>query len=191
MIPRGSVFENHLEIGIQKAAWCHSGVYGKEYLHPDTNTKTVSPIPVIPNRGHNMKLKRDDTYRKGSDDVEELRPKPGYTDPGRPIYNRPRGPVYTSGTLNEALTGNYYNYRPDLSLSDSRPIGHGKSWGNGRSATVARGGLVPEASRGVGQPTIDGFINNNQMAQWRGMDEATRQKVLTAYIRSQLLQKQN
>jgi hypothetical protein len=41
MIPRGSIFEIHLEIGIQKAGWCHSGVYGKEYLHPDTKIKTT------------------------------------------------------------------------------------------------------------------------------------------------------
>ena len=126
--------------------------------------------------------KRDDAYRKGSDDVEELRPKPGYTDPGRPIYTRPRGPVYTSGTLNEALTGNYYNYRPDISLSDSRPIGHGKSWGNGRSATVARGGLVPEASRGVGQPSIDGMLTGNEALK-RQYDDEIKQAVMAEFIR--------
>jgi hypothetical protein len=41
MIPRGSVFENHLEIGIKKAGWCHSGVYEKEYLQADTKIKTT------------------------------------------------------------------------------------------------------------------------------------------------------
>ena len=137
------------------------------------------PIPVIPNRGHNMKL-IDNAYRRN--DVEELRPNPGYTDPGRPIYTRPRGPVYTSGTLNEALTGNYYNYRPNLSLGDSRPTGHGKSWGNNRSATVARGGLVPEASRGVGQPSIDGMLTGNEALK-RQHDDEIKQAVMAEFIR--------
>ena len=46
MIPRGSVFENHLEIGMKKAGWCHSGVYEKEYLHPDTKVKTTRSIEL-------------------------------------------------------------------------------------------------------------------------------------------------
>jgi hypothetical protein len=115
-------------------------------------------------------------------DTEELVPEPGYTDPGRPIYNTPRGSVYTSGTLNEALTGYYYNYRPNLILNESRPIGHGKSWGNGTSATVARGELVPEASRGVGQPSIDGMLTGNEALK-RQYDDEIKQAVMQEFIR--------
>ena len=97
--------------------------------------------------------------------------------------------LYASGTLLQALTGNYYNYQPNLSLSDSRPIGHGKSWGNDKVARVTRGALVPEASRGVGQPTIDGFIENSPAAQRNTLDDATRQKALNSYIWSLLLRK--
>lgn len=130
-------------------------------------------------------MKRDNAY----DDVEELRPEPGYTDPGRPIYNTPRGSVFTSGTLNEALTGNYYSYRPDLSLSDSRPISHGKSWGNDKTATVARGQLAADASRGVGQPTIDGFITGNAALRQQFNDDI-KQAVMQEFIRQAVVHQQ-
>lgn len=52
----GSIFGICTAYKYQKAVWCHSGVYGKEYLQAYTKSKTVMPIPVIPNRGHNMKL---------------------------------------------------------------------------------------------------------------------------------------
>ena len=123
----------------------------------------------------------DNAYR--TNDIEELRPEPGYGAPFTPGFTISRnGPVYTSGTLNEALTGNYYNYRPNLSLSDSRPISHGKSWGNGRSATVARGGLVPEASRGVGQPSIDGMLTGNEALKQQ-YDDEIKQAVMAEFIR--------
>lgn len=100
---------------------------------------------------------------------------------------------YADG-IKPAATANTAN----IGGRNGRPQGHMKHYTSGTMATnggyalpVQRGERVPEASRGVGQESIDGFINNNPMAQWRDMDEATRQKVLAAYIRSQLLQKQN
>ena len=117
-------------------------------------------------------------------DTEELVPEPGYVNPGRSVYSAPRGSVYTSGTYQQALTGNYYNYKVDplQALMNSRPIGHGKSWGNDRSSVVVRGEAVPGASRGVGQPTIDGFFNGNEELQRQYNDEI-KQAVMQEFIR--------
>lgn len=93
-------------------------------------------------------------------DLLKLTPNPGYVDPGEAKYPVPQGPTYTSGTYNEALTGHYYTNRPDMSLSDSRPLSHAKALSRDRSGVVAvRGGEKPlGAQRGVGQPSLDGFV---------------------------------
>lgn len=129
---------------------------------------------------------------KRNDDIEELIPEPGYVNPGRANYNRPHGSTYTSGTLQEALTGNYYNYRPDTlsTMANGRPIGHGKSWGNGRSATVSIGQAVPGASRGVGQPTIDGMLTGNKAMQ-EAYNGEIKQAVMQEFIRQLVAQSAN
>ena len=122
--------------------------------------------------------KRDDGR---SQTIEVLKPSAGYVNPCMALHPA-WGPNYTSGTMQQALTGNYYNYRPDTGLSDSRPIGHGKSWGNGRSALVFIGNAVPGASRGVGQPTIDGFLTGNAGLK-QAFDNDIKQAVLQEFIR--------
>lgn len=99
------------------------------------------------------------------------------------------GPIYTSGTLQQALTGNYFNYRPSPGLMDSRPISHGKSWGNDNTATVARGQLVDDASRGVGQPSIDGFITGNAALRQQFNDDI-KQAVMQEFIRQAVVHQQ-
>lgn len=65
--------------------------------------------------------------------------------------------VWTTGTLYEKETGRYQS-SPWEESPDYRPIGHKKKTGTGK-ATVNRGSEKPKnAQRGVGQPTIDGFI---------------------------------
>lgn len=110
-------------------------------------------------------LRKENTKRDAerSQTVEALKPSAGYVNPGMALHPA-WGPTYTSGTMQQALTGSYYNYRPDAGLSDSRPIGHGKSWGNSRSASAFIGNAAPGASRGVGQPTIDGFAKQQRDA---------------------------
>lgn len=116
-----------------------------------------------------------------SQTVEAIKPSADYFNPGaarHPAW----GPTYTSGTMQQALTGNYYNYRPDTGLSDSRPIGHGKSWGNGRNALVSIGNAVPGASRGVGQPTIDGLLTGNAALKQQ-FNNDIKQAVMQEFIR--------
>lgn len=76
-----------------------------------------------------------------------------------------RRKIYTSGTLYEKETGNYYSDEgmrgiPGADESKAkRPVGHGKKAATGKAAPILRGAKVAGAQRGVGQPTIDGFIN--------------------------------
>lgn len=78
---------------------------------------------------------------------------------------------YTSGTMHRAETGRYMSAkwvnpytgeeRPATidGQGSRRPASHGKIVGTG-SARVSRGAEKPAAAqRGVGQPTVDGFIN--------------------------------
>lgn len=78
---------------------------------------------------------------------------------------------YTSGTMHRAETGRYMSAywtnpytgekRPATldEQGSRRPASHGKKVGTG-SARVSRGAEKPAAAqRGVGQPTVDGFIN--------------------------------
>ena len=121
------------------------------------------------------------------EDLLELKTFGNYSDPSEPKGNARRArwePRYTSGTLHQKETGEYSSksleFFPDLddpSIKPSmvqkpkgwedtdtkrpsgRPIQHGIKTGTG-SVHVSRGAKAPKgAQRGVGQPTIDGFIN--------------------------------
>lgn len=102
--------------------------------------------------------------RQVTRDNELLQPTPtsDYTDPGAPRGRARKAKIYTSGTLHEKETGNYYSEGMlDIPGADEskRPLGHGKKAAAGKADQIQRGAKVPGAQRGVGQPSIDGFIN--------------------------------
>jgi hypothetical protein len=68
--------------------------------------------------------------------------------------------VYTSGTMYEEETGRYMDagLAGEMALQN-RATARKKKVGTG-SATVKKGNKVPAARRGVGQETIDGFVNS-------------------------------
>lgn len=100
--------------------------------------------------------------------TKEWIPSSDFMYPEESKYPKARGRTYTSGTLNEKLTGKYFSNRPDMSLFDSRPIGHGKALArDAKTVKVQRGAAVPDARRGVGQETVDGFINNQRKRKKR------------------------
>lgn len=91
------------------------------------------------------------------------------------------------------IHGNVVEVTPGAHV-DGRPYRHGKQFvggflaANGGAAVPARiGQAVPGASRGVGQPTIDGFINNNAMAQWKTLPDDTKKQVLASYIKNNII----
>lgn len=86
----------------------------------------------------------------------ELKPSSDWKDPAAPRYPHPKGKTYTSGTYNKKLTGYDYTSRADTSLSDSRPLSHGKGINKG-GAVAKKGAKVKGAQRGVGQETLDGL----------------------------------
>lgn len=103
---------------------------------------------------------------RGSGELERPTPTSDWKDPAAPHPGKKR-PVHTSGTLYEKETGRYAS--PGTS-GVTEELGHGKkktpNVGAWNRATVQRGQAVPGASRGVGQPTIDGFVQGNaQKAQ--------------------------
>ena len=119
-----------------------------------------------------MPAKEDDRMafrkpgRQVTRDNELLQPTPtsDYTDPGAPRGRARKAKIYTSGTLHEKETGNYYSEGIlDIPGADEsknkRPVGHGKKETTGKAAPIRRGAKVAGAQRGVGQPTVDGFIN--------------------------------
>ena len=109
-------------------------------------------------------MKRKDNKKNSDEDLLKLQPSDDYKNPGAPKYNIPHGPRYTSGTYHEKLTGHYSTYKPDRSLTN-RPISHGKSLPRDiPSVKVTKGNKVPSAARGVGQETVDGFMNKNAKA---------------------------
>lgn len=104
--------------------------------------------------------------RQVTRDNELLQPTPtsDYTDPGAPRGRARKAKIYTSGTLHEKETGNYYSEGMlDIPGADEskakRPLGHGKKAAAGKADQIQRGARVPGTQRGVGQPSIDGFIN--------------------------------
>lgn len=105
-----------------------------------------------------FKNKRSD---RGSGELEWPRPTSDWIDPAAPHPGK-KLPVHTSGTMYEQETGQYMS--PGMSGA-TEGLGHGKkrtpNVGAWNRATVQRGQAVPGASRGVGQPTIDGFIQGN------------------------------
>ena len=90
----------------------------------------------------------------------EIKPTPDWRDPATPKVGGKKRKVYTSGTMYQDETGRYAS--PGMSGTQSA-ASHGKKkvvdTGSWNHVTVQRGDSVPGASRGVGQPTIDGFIN--------------------------------
>lgn len=114
---------------------------------------------------------------------------PGWADHGQPNDQGLYDIGWYADKIKPTLTDNTVNLG-----GNGRPLGHMKHFTSGTMAGgpvyVEKGERVPEASRGVGQPTVDGFINNNPMMErLKSMDPETRRKVLAAFIRSQILQK--
>lgn len=98
---------------------------------------------------------------RGSEELEQPKPTSDWKDPATPHPGK-KLPVHTSGTMYKQETGRYMS--PGMSGA-TEGLGHGKqktpNVGAWNRATVQRGQAVPGASRGVGQPTIDGFIQGN------------------------------
>lgn len=69
--------------------------------------------------------------------------------------------VYTSGTLYEKETGMYRTPGMDAMESKNVPISHKKKVGAG-NATVTKGKKITGAVNGVGQETVDGFMDKNK-----------------------------
>ena len=93
-------------------------------------------------------------------DIYEIKPTSDWKDPATPHGGKKRR-VYTSGTMYQAETGRYAS--PGMSGTQDA-MGHGTKkvvdTGSWNHKTVQRGDVkVPGAQRGVGQETIDGFIN--------------------------------
>ena len=97
--------------------------------------------------------------KKTLKDKLTLTPTSDWVDPASP-HGGKKSRVYTSGTMYEQDTGRYQTR--GLGGVDTAAKGHGKkktpNVGAWNRATVKRGEPVPGASRGVGQETVDGFI---------------------------------
>lgn len=97
--------------------------------------------------------------KKTLKDKLTLTPTSDWVDPATPHGGKKRR-VYTSGTMYEQDTGRYQTR--GLSGVDTAPKGHGKkkvfNTGAWDRAKVYKGAKAQGAQRGVGQETIDGFI---------------------------------
>lgn len=100
------------------------------------------------------------TYKTEKDDLLPVTPTSNWKDPSTPKGGKKRN-VYTSGTAYQSESGRYST--PGLSVQSS-VSSHGKkktvdvgAW-NHKTAKVSRGNAVQEASKGVGQQSIDGFL---------------------------------
>lgn len=99
--------------------------------------------------------------RRNKDDLLGLTPTDDFRDPGKNVSGGKRRRVYTSGTLYEKETGRYST--PGMSGSLDKIYSHGKkatpNTGTWNAVTAAKGTKARGAQRGVGQPSIDGFVD--------------------------------
>ena len=102
-----------------------------------------------------------DKKKDEAGEILPLTPTPDFDDPGRDRGFKP-GRTYKSGTLYEKETGRYETPGMNGSLEKPGLRGHAKktkpdtgSWNRPR---VEKGEKVAGASRGVGQPSVDRFI---------------------------------
>ena len=74
---------------------------------------------------------------------------------------------------------------------NERPIGHMKHFTSGTMvggpAHVEKGERVPEASRGVGQESLDGFMEKNPKSVWTSLPDETKMQVLASYIKGNIM----
>lgn len=114
-------------------------------------------------------MPRKITKRNNDDNgLLDLKPSKDFVDPGTPHSGKKR-PVYTSGYLYKQETGR--DRSPGMSGTlDVK--GHGKKkvpdTGAWNRVKVEKGAKAPGAQRGVGQPTIDGFIQGLEKNRKKG-----------------------
>ena len=129
-----------------------------------------------------MKNTKRDIAGEGTNSSEllELIPSADWKDPGKPH------------TITD-IYGNQVEVRPGSQV-DGRPLSHRKQYVGGTMATnggnaypVERGERVRGAQRGVGQDSLDGFMEKNPKSVWASLPDETKMQVLASYIKGNIM----